>query len=88
MTSAIEEARTRENNPEVPDWLLNDYFQALEGIVVYCLQKRSEQSDPNFRKALLMLTAILLKAKGTYELLDSVPIGDEEKVLELYDRYA
>lgn len=35
-----------------------------------------------------MLTAILLKAKGTYELLDSVPIGDEEKVLELYDRYA
>jgi hypothetical protein len=88
LASAIEEARTRENNPEVPDWLSYDYFQALEGIAVYCLQKRSEQSDPNFGKALLMLTAILLKAKDTYELLDSVQIGDEEKILKLYDRYA
>ena len=87
LASAIEEARTRENNPEVPDWLSNDYFRALEGIAVYCLRKRIERSDPNFRKALLMLIAVLLKARGTYELLDSVQIGDEEKVLELYDRY-
>lgn len=88
LAAAVEETRTNNNNPEVPTWLSEEYHKALEMIAVYCIQKRNEQCDPNFRKALLLLIAVLVGARDSFELLEAVQIGDEKTALELYDKYA
>jgi len=87
FAAAVEEARTKEQNPAVPDWLEKDYFNALRETAQYCVANSKSVNDRNFSRALLLLTAILLREKGVFNLLDSVPIGEEEKVLEVYNQF-
>ena len=87
FAAAVEEARTEERNPVVPDWLAQDYFGALRETAQYCLANSENVSDKNFSRAVLMLTAILLKEKGIFDLLDFVSIGEEERVLEVYNEF-
>jgi hypothetical protein len=87
LARSVEEARRKDDNPDVPDWLRSDYEAALKEIVRYCLDRASEQSDKNFARALLLLIAILLNEEGVYDLLDFVQIGDEARALQLYQDF-
>jgi hypothetical protein len=84
FTSAVERARFENHNPKLPEWLTQDYFSALHDISQYCLENVKKDFDEDYSRAVLLLMAILLKDLESYELLDKISIGDEEKVLELY----
>ncbi len=81
---AVEDARSRANNPKLPNSWVGEYRESIEGINAYCLGKRLESDDPNFRKGVVLLTAILVGATDIAELIDFVEIGDEHRALELY----
>jgi len=81
----LEGARLKSGNPPVPEWLAQDYEEALDGVLSYCMSCRNRCDDPNFRKAVVLLTAVLLGAAEIAELVDFVSIGDEKRALELYD---
>ena len=87
LAAFIEEARFRDENPSVPDWLMPDYRDSLKSIAQYCLSRLDDQSDRNFARAVLGLVAILFNERGLFELIDFVEIGDEAKALELYETY-
>jgi hypothetical protein len=82
---AVERARMKTDNPAVPDWLYKDYENSLNEIAGYCLSKKADCPDPNFKKAMVLLTAVLVEAGDIVELLDCVSIGDEKRALELYE---
>lgn len=81
---AIEAARREEDNPEVPDWLADEYHAAVDSVLIHCLSMRTRSSDPNFRKAVVLLAAIIIEASSIAELIDTVEIGDEEMAIEAY----
>jgi hypothetical protein len=81
---AIEQARSMEGNPRVPDWLVREYDESVEGIFNYCFENRLECDDPNFKKALVLLAAVLVGAYEIADLVDFVALGDELQALELY----
>jgi hypothetical protein len=81
---ALEDARSKSDNPPVPEWLAQDYQEAVEGVLSYCLSSRNQCDDPDFRKAVVLLTAALLGAFEIAELVDCVETGDEKRALALY----
>jgi len=81
---AVERSRQNPSNPMVPDWLLDEYEQAVEGLALYCLEKRKTHIERNFQKAVILLVAILMKEPQIADLIDYVEIGDEEKAIDAY----
>ncbi len=81
---AVEQARLMGHNPTLPNLWAKEYQESIEGINDYCLRKRLECNDANFKKAVVLLTATLVGATGIAELVDFVSIGDEQRALELY----
>ncbi len=82
---AVEEARSKYDNPPIPDWLAVDYRESVVGLIQYCMGKRAECDDPNFKKAVVLLEAIMVGALDLAELVDFVEIWDEKRALKLYD---
>lgn len=86
--AAVEVARLKGNNPDVPDWLTPDYHRALRETTHYCLEASRDSLDATFRRAIVRLVAAFLRDVDLYELVDFVEIGDEQKAIEYYSRYA
>ena len=81
---AVEEARSRPMNGRPPNWLIVEYEKSLVEIANYCIREPNDRDDPNYRKAVILLVAIIVEAKDIAELIDTVDIGDENRALELY----
>lgn len=58
LTVAIELARERGNNPSLPDWLKEDYFQALRDLAQYGCENLNQEWDSETLKSILALIAI------------------------------
>ena len=83
LTATIESSRNERNNPEVPDWLAQAYFDSLRAISHYCLD-RIRPDDKYLTRALLLLTCALADDSNTFELLDLVGVGEEKAAIEKY----
>jgi hypothetical protein len=85
FVAVVEYCRLKGNNPDVPNWLEHDYYCALQDIAQYCLANRERNKGKDFTRSVLLLMSILMNEIEFYELIDIVSIGDEKKVLELYE---
>lgn len=61
MTVIIELARTESGNPEVPEWLREDYFQSIHELAKMGAKEIWSADDPDTIRAVLSVIAI---AKG------------------------
>jgi hypothetical protein len=84
FVSAVEQARNEEHNPVLPKWLEEEYFDALFKVAHYCLDKGKKLTDKNFTRAMVLLTATLMKEFALARLVETIEVGDEEKVIEIY----
>lgn len=85
--AVIESCRLNENNPKLPDWLENDYFETIHETVKYCANRIDENWSKELLVHFLMLVTILKRNETLYQILD-ITAGsdyDEKYLLELYD---
>jgi hypothetical protein len=61
LVSIIELARTENRNPEVPSWLSNDYFRAIQQLAEIGFREIVRAEDPELVRAILSVIAL---AKG------------------------
>lgn len=61
LVALIELARGRGTNPEIPDWLKQDYFQAIQGLAEIGSAEVMSENDAGAVRAMLSVVAI---AKG------------------------
>ncbi|HMS40310.1 MAG TPA: hypothetical protein PKE69_08795 [Pyrinomonadaceae bacterium] len=87
VISVIENCRQKENNPQLPDWLKEEYFQALHKTVQYCAEKISSDWNRDFLISFLQLVCAIKQNQGLYEILNIALTEDEEKdLLDLYHK--
>jgi hypothetical protein len=58
IVSIIELARGQGQNPDVPDWLKNDYFNAIRDLSKNGISELSRVDDPDTVRAILSVLAI------------------------------
>jgi hypothetical protein len=61
ITAIIELARTERDNPEVPEWLREDYFRSIHELAEIGAKEIWDTDDPEIIRAVLSVIAI---AKG------------------------
>jgi hypothetical protein len=84
LTVAIELARWGGENPEIPDWLKEDYNQALWDMAKYGCGNLEKEWDTATRKSVLALVAII---KGNMDLGVLIFEVDEGYEKELLDKF-
>ncbi len=58
LVCIIELARTEERNPEVPAWLADDYFRAIQELAELGLQELVRTTDADAVRAILSVVAV------------------------------
>jgi hypothetical protein len=84
LTVAIELARGRGKNPEPPDWLKEDYDQALWEIAKYGCDNLNQEWDSSILKSLLALVAIIKGNRDLGELIFELDDGYEKDLLDRF----
>lgn len=84
LVVTIELARGKENNVEVPDWLLSDYDQGLKDLARYGLERLDEKWDTETLKSVLGLLAIIKGHRELGELIFEVDADDAKDILDKY----
>lgn len=84
ITTAIELARGQGRNPELPDWLADDYFQALRDLTKYGCENLNKDWDSGTLKSILALIAIIKGNKDLAELIFEVDEGYEKELLNKF----
>ena len=84
LTVAIELARGRGENPELPDWLKEDYDQALWEIAKYGCDNLNSEWDSSILKSVLALIAIVKGNRDLGELIFEVDAGYEKDLLDKF----
>ncbi len=87
LTVAIELARGQGQNPELPDWLKEDYDQALWGIAKYGCDNLKKEWDASILKSVLALVAIIKSNRDLGELIFEVDEGYEKDLLDKFFEY-
>lgn len=87
LVVAIDLARGRGNNPDVPDWLKNDYGQALRDLARYACQHLDTEWDAETLTTILGLIAVVKGNRDLAELITEVDTGSEKEALEKYFEY-
>lgn len=87
VLAVIENCRQQEKNPQLPDWLKENYFNALNSTLQYCAENISIDWDRNLLISFLQLTCAIKQNQGLYELLEiaSGSEDNEKYLLELYN---
>ncbi len=83
LAATIENARQSHNNPQLPDWLAEEYFQALREIAHFCVEHIPAR-DKVFSRSLLLLVCMLAGDLDTFEMLELVEVGVEKEAIEKY----
>lgn len=65
IVGVIDLARDNEQNPKVPDWLENEYFEAVDKLAEIGLREFAKVDDPEEVRAILSILAIS-KGARTY----------------------
>lgn len=84
LTVAIELARGRGENPNLPDWLEEDYHQAVRNLAGYLVESVDREWDKYVVKSALSLFAITKGCRDLGELIFEVDEGCERYALEKY----
>ncbi len=84
LTVAIELARGRGQNLELPDWLKGDYNQALWDIAKYGCGNLNKEWDAAILKSVLALVAIIKGNRDLGELIFEVDEGYEKELLNKF----
>lgn len=58
LVAYVELARTNSNNPPLPDWLLADYFGAIETLAGLCLKAMERSESPEELRGMLCILAL------------------------------
>ena len=80
IVATIELARAQGKNPDVPDWLAEDYFAAIQKLAQLGLTELERATDPEDIKAILSILAIW---KGAHTHGRFLLIYSEEELLDL-----
>ena len=78
MVALIELARGRETNPELPNWLKQDYFQAIQDLAEIGSAEVMREDDGYAARAMLSVIAIAKGARTHARFL--FEYSDEEMV--------
>lgn len=85
LFAVIENCRIQEENPDLPLWLEEEYFQTLYKTVQYCAENFSKEWDRELLHSFLLLLCAVKQNQGLYELIDiSSSEYDEQYLLKLY----
>lgn len=84
LAVAIELARGRGHNPELPHWLTEDYNQALWDMASYGCANLSREWDSGILKSVLALIAIIKGNRDLGELVFEVDDGSEKDLLDKF----
>ena len=68
MVAIIELARTESQNPEIPDWLRDDYFRSIQELAQMGTAEILETEESETKRAILSVIAIAkgLRAHGKF----------------------
>jgi hypothetical protein len=81
LAVTIELARGQGQNPELPDWLREEYFQALWDMAKYGCDNLNKNWDSSILKSVLSLVAIIKGNRDLGELIIEVDAGYEKDLL-------
>jgi len=84
LAVTIELARGRGQNPELPDWLREEYNQALWDMAEYGCDNLSKGWDAGILKSVLALVAIIKGSRDLGELIIEVDAGYEKDLLDKF----
>ncbi len=84
LTVAIELARCEEKNPELPEWLREDYNEALWDIAKYGCSNLQKEWDTDIMKSVLALVAIIKGNRDLGALIFEVDEGCEKELLNKF----
>jgi hypothetical protein len=80
MVAIVELARSKGSNPDVPEWLKEDYFDAIQELAEIGLKEFLRSVDPDVTRAILSILAI---AKGLRRHGDLLINYSEDEMSEL-----
>ena len=83
MVAIIELARTERGNPEVPDWLQEDYFRSIQELAEMSANEIQRADDSEGIRAILSVIAI---AKGLRTHGKFLVEYSEDELLEMESR--
>jgi hypothetical protein len=82
FAATVERARPAEKNPEVPQWLAEDYSRSLRELLEYGMDNIAERWEYNAVLGFLMLAALVQGRAELAELLNYVDEGYERELIE------
>ncbi len=81
LTVAVELARGQGQNPEMPDWLKQDYNEALWDMAKYGCANLDKEWDSCLLKSVLSLIAMIKDSRDLGELIFNIEEGYEKVLL-------
>lgn len=84
LVSTIEVERHRKSNPEMPQWLVQDYKQAIDEVLELALADLSAETDSATIQSILGALAL---AKGNLTLGALITNSDESEIVEMLDQF-
>ena len=84
LVSTIEVERHRKSNPLLPGWLVQDYKEAMAGMLEFALADLRRVTD---RATVLSILGATALAKGYVTLGAMISHSDESKIVEVLDKY-
>ena len=84
LVSTIEVERHRKSNPLLPDWLAQDYKEAMAGMLELALTDLRSVTD---RATVLSILGATALAKGYVTLGAMISHSDESEIVEVLDQY-
>ncbi len=84
LAVSIELAREQGKNPELPEWLREDYYRALRDMAEYACSNIEKEWDQSMTKAVLSLVAIVKGNRNLGELIIKIDEGYERYALDKY----
>ncbi len=84
LVSTIEIERHRKSNPAIPQWLIPDYKEAMNGMLDLALTDLRSETD---RATILSILGAIALAKGYVTLGAMISHSDESEIVEVLDQY-